>query len=206
MSSDLFALNTQRPAEALALIGDCLRSGEPAIVTSNFRPFAAVMLHLVTRVAPDIPVVWMDSGYNSAETYRHAEALRRQLGLKLHVYTPRRTRARREALEGPPPGADDPRFDAFVHEVKLEPFERALAEFRPKIWFNGVRASDTAQRAAMEQVARNADGILKVAPLLHWTSRELHHYLQQNGLPNNWDYVDPTKPDPAQECGLHVAH
>ncbi|WP_020649488.1 phosphoadenosine phosphosulfate reductase domain-containing protein [Solimonas variicoloris] len=206
MSSDLFALNPQGPSEALALIEESLRSGEPAIVTSNFRPFAAVMLHLVTRVAPTIPVVWMDSGYNTAETYRHAEALRAQLDLNLRVYTPRRTRARREALDGPPPGADDPRFDDFVREVKLEPFERALAELRPKVWFNGVRASDTAQRATMAQVERNADGILKVAPLLHWTSRDLHHYLQQHGLPNNWDYVDPTKPDPAQECGLHVAH
>ncbi|MFT4047452.1 MAG: phosphoadenosine phosphosulfate reductase family protein [Solimonas sp.] len=204
--SDLFPLNPQRPAEALALVRETLRGDGPAIVTSNFRPFAAVMLHLITRVEAGIPVIWMDSGYNTPDTYRHAEALRRQLGLNLHVYAPRRTRAQREALDGPPPGRDDPRFDAFVREVKLEPFERALADFRPKVWFNGVRATDTAKRAEMEQVARNADGILKVAPLLDWTSRDLHHYLQQHGLPNNWDYADPTKPDPAQECGLHLAH
>lgn len=205
-TSELPAAQPPRSAQALELIRETLRGGEPAIVTSNFRPFAAVMLHLVTRIRPEIPVIWMDSGYNTPETYRHAEALRTQLGLNLHIYTPRRTRAQREALEGAPPARDDPRFDAFVHEVKLEPFERALAEFKPKIWFNGVRASDTAKRATMQPLERNADGILKVAPLLDWSSRDLHLYLQQHGLPNSWDYYDPTKPDPAQECGLHLAH
>lgn len=192
--------------DARQLIAGQLAGGAPAIVTSNFRPFAAVMLHLLVQQRPDVPVVWMDSGYNTPETYRYAEALRRQLGLNLRVYAPLRTRARREALEGPPPGRDDPRFEAFVREVKLEPFERALAELRPQLWFTGVRAEDTVQRAQMQAVSRNEDGILKVAPLLAWTSRDLHQYLQRHGLPNNWDYYDPTKPDAKEECGLHLAH
>lgn len=180
--------------------------GGPAIVTSNFRPYAAVMLHLATGAQPDIPVIWMDSGYNTPETYRFAEELREALKLNLHVYTPRRTRAQREALEGPPPGRDDPRFEAFVEEVKLEPFARALDDFRPSVWLHGARASDSAHRAAMSPVTLNERGILKVAPLLSWTGRDLHAYSRRFGLPNNFEYFDPTKPDPKEECGLLVAN
>jgi phosphoadenosine phosphosulfate reductase len=191
--------------EARRFIREQLAQRGTAIVTSNFRPFAAVMLHLMTREQPEIPVIWMDSGYNTDATYRHAEDLRQRLRLNLHVYTPRRTRAQREALEGPPPGRDDPRFDDFVREVKLEPFDRALAAFRPQAWFNGVRAQDTAERAKMAAVSQDHRGVVKLAPLLAWTSRDLHAYLKRYELPNNWDYFDPTKPEANQECGLHLA-
>jgi phosphoadenosine phosphosulfate reductase len=200
------AVDAQRlEDDARALITQQLASGDSAIVTSNFRPFAAVMLHLLTRICPQMPVVWMDSGYNTPETYRHAAQLCQRLSLNLHVYAPLRTRAAREALEGPPPQPDDSRFEDFVREIKLEPFERALAALRPALWFTGVRANDTAQRARMEPVAQDARGVVKVAPLLAWSSRDLHQYLQRYDLPNNWDYYDPTKPLASGECGLHLA-
>ncbi len=43
-----------------------------AIVSTNFRPYEAVILHLCTQVQPDIPVLWVDHGYNRPATYRHA--------------------------------------------------------------------------------------------------------------------------------------
>lgn len=197
---------TDAPALIRWSLEQAAQRGGPAIVTSNFRPYAAVMLHLVTREQPDLPVIWMDSGYNTAETYRHAQHLRQLLGLNLHIYVPARTRAQREALEGPPPGRDDARFEAFVEEVKLEPFARALRDFKPSVWLHGARGSDTEHRATMQPVSVNEQGVLKVAPLLSWTTRDLHQYAQQHGLPNNWEYFDPTKPDPAGECGLLVSH
>ncbi|HEY0974007.1 MAG TPA: phosphoadenosine phosphosulfate reductase family protein [Solimonas sp.] len=208
MNVSLETINAQWGQDAPALLRWSLEQaaqrGGPAIVTSNFRPYAAVMLHLATQVQPDLPVIWMDSGYNTPETYRYAEDLRARLGLNLHVYTPARTRAQREALEGPPPSKDDPRFEAFVEEVKLAPFARALDQWRPSVWLHGARGSDSEHRATMQPVSINERGILKVAPLLSWSTRDLHRYLQDHGLPNHWDYFDPTKPDPQQECGLLV--
>lgn len=204
MNLDLESVNRELGRDPERLLAWALAQG-PAIATSNFRPYAAVFLHHVTRASPDLPVIWMDSGYNTPATYRYADQLRRLLRLQLHVYQPRRTRERREALEGPPPASsDDPRMEAFTREVKLEPFARALADFKPKVWIHGARAGDTDHRAQMQPVSLGADGLLKVAPLLHWGGKELHSYLQQQDLPNNWDYVDPTKPDPKQECGLLV--
>ena len=203
---DLTAINAELGRDAPALVTWALGLGQNAIVTTNFRPFEAVILHLVTRVKPDVPVVWMDSGYNTQATYRFADEVSRQLQLNLKIYLPRRSRAHREAVEGPTPALGDPRHAAFTEEVKLEPFARALRETAPKVWFTALRATDTAVRAQMEPVSINPDGLIKVAPLLHWTSKDLYHYCELHGLPNNFDYVDPTKGEESRECGLHLAH
>ena len=44
-----------------------------AIVSTNFRPYEAVVLHLCVQVQPDMPVLWVDHGYNRPATYKHAE-------------------------------------------------------------------------------------------------------------------------------------
>jgi phosphoadenosine phosphosulfate reductase len=203
---DLAQVNTDLGRDAPGLVNWALGLGETTIITTNFRPFEAVILHMVTSVNPDVPVVWMDNGYNTEATYRFADEVTRQLKLNLQVYLPRRSRAHREAVEGSTPALDDPRHAAFTQEVKLEPFTRALRETAPKVWFTALRATDTAVRAQMEPVSVNPDGLIKVAPLLHWTAKELYHYCEIHGLPNNFDYVDPTKGEDNRECGLHLTH
>ena len=76
------------------------RSGGRAIVSTNFRPYEAVILHLVTQLQPDIPVLWVDHGYNRPATYRHAEALRARLKLNIKAYLPRKTAAHYDAVDG----------------------------------------------------------------------------------------------------------
>ncbi len=203
---DLAQVNAQFGHDAPGLVAWALGLNQSPIVTTNFRPFEAVILHMVSRIKPDVPVVWMDNGYNTEATYRFADQVTKQLGLNLRIYLPLRTRAHREAVEGPLPGLDDPRHAAFTEEVKLEPFTRALRETAPKVWFTALRATDSAVRAQMEPVSINPDGLIKVAPLLHWSSKDLYQYCEAHGLPNNFDYVDPTKGEEQRECGLHIAH
>lgn len=203
---DLAQVNRDLGRDAPELVKWALGLGQSSIVTTNFRPFEAVILHLVTRIKADVPVIWMDNGYNTEATYRFADEVTRQLKLNLKIYQPRRSRAHREAVEGAAPALDDPRHAAFTEEVKLEPFARALRETAPKVWFTALRATDTAVRAQMDPVSINPDGLIKVAPLLHWTSKDLYHYCELHGLPNNFDYVDPTKGEEYRECGLHLTH
>ncbi len=205
-TADLERVNRELGGQPEALVDWALSLDRKPVVSTGFGPFSAVLLHLVTERAPDTPVLWVDAGTNTPETYRYADDLTRRLGLNLHVFQPLRSRARREALDGPPPAAGTPRFDAFVREVKLEPFERAIAELKPGVWLTAVRADETAERARMQPVSLNADGILKVAPVLRWNARQMHDYLKRHGLPNNFDYLDPTKPEAHRECGLHLAH
>lgn len=197
----------QMSADApLKLIEWALAQNAPTIATTSFSPYASVLLHMVTRVSPELPIVWMDSGYATPATYRYIDEVVRRLKLNLKVYHPRRSRAHREAVDGPLPEFDDPRHEAFTREVKIEPFERALAELKPNYWITGLRSEETEERAKMEAVSTNADGIVKVAPLLGWTSRDLFQYVKKFGLPNNFDYYDPTKGEEDRECGLHLAH
>ena len=97
---DLAQVNARWGRDASALVEWAVGLGQPTIVTTNFRPFEAVILHLVTRVNPQVPVVWMDNGYNTEATYRFADEVTKQLGLNLKIYLPRRSRAHREAVEG----------------------------------------------------------------------------------------------------------
>src|SRR3977135_3157190 len=83
------------------------QAGGCAIVSTNFRPYEAVILHLAVQAQPRIPVLWVDHGYNRPATYRHAEELRRLLGLDLRAYLPRMSAAHREAIFGPIPSIDD---------------------------------------------------------------------------------------------------
>src|SRR3989344_5600753 len=106
---DLARINADLGRNAPDLVAWALGLGQPAIVTTNFRPFEAVILHMVTQVNPDVPVVWMDNGYNPEATYRFADEVTKQLGLNLQIYLPRRSRAHREAVEGAPPAPADPR-------------------------------------------------------------------------------------------------
>ena len=111
---DLARINAELGRNAPALVDWALGLDQPAIVTTNFRPFEAVILHLVTRVRPDLPVVWMDNGYNTEATYRFVDEVTERLKLNLKVYLPRRSRAHREAVDGPTPALDDPRHAAFT--------------------------------------------------------------------------------------------
>ena len=106
----------------------------------------------------------------------------------------------------PAPLPDDPRHAAFTEEVKLEPFARAIAELKPEVWFTALREEQTAFRAGLAPVTLSKEGILKVSPVFHWSSKRMHEYLQAHGLPNNFDYYDPTKVEDKRECGLHMAH
>lgn len=206
MSLDLQRINAEFGKDPQKLIEWALSLNKKSIVTTNFRPFEAVILHMLTQVQPDIPVVWMDNGYNTPTTYQYVDELTQRLNLNLVTYLPLRSRAHREAIEGSVPALDDPKHAAFTEEVKLEPFTRALRETQPEVWFTALRATDSAVRAQMEPVSINPDDLIKVAPLLHWHSKDLWEYLQKHNLPDNEDYFDPTKGEEHRECGLHLSH
>src|SRR5436190_7950674 len=93
-----------------------------AIVSTNFRPYEAVVLHLSAQAQPDIPVLWVDHGYNRPATYKHAEDLKKRLKLNLRPYLPKITVAHRDAVYGPVPGTEDEAgLKEFSAQMKLEP-------------------------------------------------------------------------------------
>ena len=195
------ALADKTPQEILAW---ALAQNKKAILSTTFGPFTAVMIDMITQIQADIPVLWVDSGYNTEDTYRTAEQLMDRYQLNMHIYTPEMSAARRSALMNGIPAPDEPLHEEFTRQVKLEPFQRALAELAPDIWINGMRKEETEFRKSQDIVTTSAQGIVKVAPLFHWTELDLEEYLYSRELPQVEEYFDPTKAFDHRECGLHT--
>ncbi|HVU09269.1 MAG TPA: phosphoadenosine phosphosulfate reductase family protein [Verrucomicrobiae bacterium] len=177
-----------------------------AIVSTNFRPYEAVILHLCVQVQPDIPVLWVDHGYNRPATYQHAEQLKKLLKLNLKPYLPKISAAHRDAIYGEIPTPDDEDgLKKFSALMKLEPFQRGMKELAPTVWITALRKIQNPNRAELDIVSEDKNfGALKVSPVFYWGDADMENYLKQNNLPNEWDYFDPAKADEKRECGLHA--
>jgi phosphoadenosine phosphosulfate reductase len=178
-----------------------------AIVSTNFRPYEAVLLHLCVQAQPDIPVLWVDHGYNRPATYRHAEQLKKLLGLNIKAFVPRMTAAHRDAVAGGiPTPEDEAALKEFSAVFKLEPFQRGMRELASTVWLTALRKVQNPNRANLDIVSHDGNfNTLKVSPVFYWTDAEMEAYLKQHNLPNEWDYFDPAKADEKRECGLHAA-
>jgi len=174
------------------------------VVTTNFRPYEAAILHAVSDIDPVMKVIWCDTGYNTPQTYRHAKQVIDQLKLNVKLYTPKETAAYRDALFGGIPDINNPQHEEFTRQVKLEPFLRAMEQQNPDVWFTNLRKGQTSFRNSIDILSYSKDGTLKVSPFYHWSDEKLDAYLEENALPNEFKYFDPTKVLENRECGLHA--
>ena len=200
---DIEKINTELATKTpIEIVQWAFMHGQSPIVTTNFRPYESAILHLVTKVNPSIKVVWCDTGYNTSSTYKHAEVLIESLTLNIQLYIPKQTAAHRDVVLGIPQ-VEDPKHQLFTEQVKLEPFNRAMVEHKPDVWFTNLRKGQTAFRDSIGVVSRSANGILKISPFYYFSDKELDQYLKEHSLPNEFNYFDPTKQLDNRECGLH---
>lgn len=185
------------------IISWAIKNSQNAVITTNFRPYEVAILNAVVDVKKGIPVIWCDTGYNTPNTYKHAEELIERLGLNIDLYVPRQTSSHRDSVLGIP-NIEDPRHSAFTEQVKLEPFRRAMAIHQPDIWFTNLRKGQTTHRDALNILSLSKDRVLKVSPFYHWNDIQLDVYLKKRNLPNEHNYFDPTKVLGNRECGLHT--
>ena len=177
-----------------------------AVISTNFRPYEAVVLHLAVQAWPEIPVLWVDHGYNRPATYRHAEELKRLLKINLKAYLPLVTAAHRDALYGAVPEPDNEKgLKQFSALMKLEPFQRGMRELAPTVWITALRKVQNPNRSGLDIVSQDSNfNTLKISPVFYLTDVEMEEYLKEHQLPNEWDYFDPAKADDKRECGLHA--
>src|ERR1035437_5646727 len=174
-----------------------------AVVSTNFRPYEAVLLHLCVQAQPDIPVLWVDHGYNRSATYKHAEQICSLLKLDLRVLPSRTSPPHPAAAWGPSPALDEEwELSRFSALMKLEPFQRGMKELAPKVWITALRQVQNSNRAGLDIVSADPNfGTLKVSPVFYLSDADMEAYLQEHELPNEWDYFDPAKADDKRECG-----
>ncbi len=197
------------------------------VMSTSFGIQSAVMLHLVTQVIPDIPVIWIDTGYFPPETYRFAEELTLKLSLNLHIYQSDLSPARMEALYGKLWQENDlEALNRYDYLRKVEPMNRALKELNATATLAGLRRDQTDFRSSLETVNLQGEQY-KILPILSWSSKDIYYYLQEHKLPyhplfdrgyvtvGDWHSSRPLMASDTnerasrfrgikQECGLHL--
>ena len=194
-------------------------------LTSSFGIQSAVMLHLVTQIQSDIPVILIDTGYLFDETYQFIDQLQSLLKLNIHSYRPLVPPALQEAREGKLWLQGKRGLDRYNQINKVEPMNRALKELNVGSWFAGLRRDQSSTRQALP-VLRVQNGRFKLHPIIDWHKRDVHRYLVQHQLPYHplWEKgytsvgdihtsrpLEPGMSDEQsrffglqRECGLHI--
>lgn len=203
MNLDIESLNQELKLLSPDQIIDwAIKLTDDRIVTTSFGIYSAVLLSTFHRKDPNIKVIWCDTLFNNEETYNHAAHVISKYKLNIQHYKPKLSKEVIEATVGVP-DITDPKHEKFTEIVKLEPFKRAISEHNPKLWFTNIRVRQNEYRNSKDILSYSKDGILKVSPFYYWTDKDLDAYIEENNLPKNTAYFDPTKVLSNRECGIH---
>lgn len=178
------ALNARyRHHGATAVLEHALKDadlGRVALV-SSFGAESVVLLHLVSVIAPETPVIFVDTRMLFQETldYQH------ELAEKLNLCDIRTIRAAapRVSFEDPDGTLHQYSTDACCNVRKVEPLERALRTFDG--WITGRKRFQASTRQDVEFFEAEGDLRIKVNPLAHWGREDLEEYIVNNRLPRH---------------------
>jgi phosphoadenosine phosphosulfate reductase len=200
----------------------CETFGDKVAISSSFGAESACLLSLAVKAKPDIPVIFINSGFLFPETFAFRDDLKARLGLNIIEVGPVMGHAEFLRQFGKLYESDP---DKCCEINKVEPLKRALQGL--ECWISGVRGDQTAYRAGLPIVERKKDGLVKVSPILQWHSKKVFEYLKKEGLPMHplWEkgYTSigcepctaiPGNPDDPRsgrwagknksECGIHT--
>ena len=202
--------------------------GDAFGLTTSFGIQSAVLLHMLSCLPEgrSVPVIWVDTGYLPAETYRYAEMLTERLNIRLTVCQSTMSPARMEAMHGRLWESGQVQDLETYHRIrKVEPLEQALNSLNIHCWASGVRRGQTDHRRSMTCLDPIRER-LSLRPLLEWTQKDIYYYMQSNDLPQHplfeqgystvgdWHSSGPDGGDLSgrdtrfgglkQECGIHL--
>ncbi len=215
----------RKVSAARAFLEERLYGVTGACVTSSFQASGVVVLDLVSQILPEIPVLFLDTGYHFQETLDYRDRMAERLGLNLINVVPEQTVAEQEALFGI---LNQTAPDRCCAMRKVEPLFRALEGYR--VWVTGLRRQQSKSRTNLQNeetfVLPTGRRLEKLNPLADWTARDVWQYAARHDLPLLPLYeqgyssigcapctslpVDPDDPRSGRwggqklECGIHV--
>jgi phosphoadenosine phosphosulfate reductase len=152
-----------------------------ACITCSFQAGGMVVLDLLRKRVPDIPVLFVDTGYHFAETYAFRDHMVELWGLNLINVTAKQSVAEQESKFGILNRTDP---DRCCRLRKAEPLFGALRPF--DTWFTGLRRGQSSERKGVRTVENHAlpDGkvLLKVNPIAGWTEKQVWIYTLENRI------------------------
>jgi len=181
---DLKAANAELEAmDAESRVAWAIELLRPHVVlSSSFGAQAAVLLHMVTRQWPEIPVVLVDTGYLFPETYQFVDSLTERLNLNVKVYRSELSPAWQEARWGKQWEQGREGIERYNRMNKVEPMQRALDELGARGWIVGLRRSQASSRHHLDVLALQ-NGYLKLHPIVDWNDKHVYDYLTRYDLP-----------------------
>ncbi len=170
-----------RPAEEIvdAALAESFAIG--ACFTCSFQAEDMIVLHLLRKRVPKIPVLFLETGYHFAETYEFRDAMAREWELNLLNVIPAQTVAAQETAFGIL-YRDDPSKCCQLR--KVDPLLNALRPY--EIWFTGLRREQSATRKNLKKAELHrlptGETLTKVSPLADWTWRQVWEYSAANKI------------------------
>lgn len=173
---------TEKLAEARIAIEEALASSSAPCLTCSFQAEDMVVLALLREKVPDIPVLFLETGYHFAETYRYRDEMTARYGLNLINVIPKQTVAEQESEFGILYRTAP---DRCCKLRKVEPLFSSLEAY--DAWFTGLRRVQSPTRAnlAVRDVFPLPSGkkIPKVSPLASWTDKDVWTFAKQREIP-----------------------
>ncbi len=178
---DLEAVNRRfsqaGPAEIVAWAHQTFGAG--LVMTSSFQTQSVPLLHVLSRVAPEVPVLFLDTGFHFPETLEFRHELATRFGLTVRDLRNELGHDGFLTRHGELHRTDP---DACCYLNKVAPLKKALAG--ANAWITGIRRDQTAQRAGVQAVSLE-DGRYKVCPLVNWTDSDVAAYMHRHSLPDH---------------------
>jgi phosphoadenosine phosphosulfate reductase len=152
------------------------------VLSSSYGIQAAVMLHLLTQIKPDIPVILTDTGYLFKETYQFIDQLTERLNLNLQVFHAKQSPNWQEARYGKLWEQGVEGLEKYNRINKVDPMKEAFKSLNAGTWFSGLRREQSESRANLPILAIQ-NSTFKFLPVVDWTNKDVHYYLQEHELP-----------------------
>jgi phosphoadenosine phosphosulfate reductase len=167
---------------AKSAISDALNRGDLACVTSSFQSECVVLVHMIRQQEPDIPVLFLETGYHFPETLEYRNRLTAEWKLNLKNLEAEQSVADQEAQFGI---LNQTAPDQCCKLRKVGPLFAGLANY--DTWFTALRREQSKTRANLQVVEPfklpAGKTIEKISPLADWTTRDVWMYMQQHTIP-----------------------
>jgi phosphoadenosine phosphosulfate reductase len=158
------------------------RDLDDVCLTCSFQAEDVLLLKLALELRPQLPTLFLDTGYHFAETYTYRDRIAREWNVRLINLLPLQTVAEQEAEQGLLYQTSPDRCCA---ARKVEPLFRAVANY--KVWITGLRREQAKTRATLEESALftlpGGQQVLKLSPLAHFTTADVWHACEQLEIP-----------------------
>jgi len=182
---ELQKLNEQlASAEPEEILGWAIRSFPyQTAMTSSFQASGIVLIHMFRKISFDFPIFFIDTGYHFPETVDYKNRLVREWKLNVHTIVPMMPKAEQSRVHGPRLFERDP--DLCCRLNKVEPLDALQKEIELKGWISALRRDQAETRKGLKPVMKDAQGILRIHPLLNWDRQKVWAYIDAHGLPTN---------------------